>query len=261
MSTVLVAGGTGTAGAAVVAELRARGHRVLTLSRHSPEGPAADHVTADLLTGEGLAAALDGVDAVISAVNGQTRKTRPVFTEGARNLVRAAEAAGVRRAVLLSIVGVDRVRLSYYETLTEQEGIYSASGLDVRIVRSTQFHQLLRSIFATTARFGVIPAVRGARFQPIAPTDLARALADAALTESATAGGRIEVGGPEVRTMRELAESWKRATGSRALVLPVPMPGAPGRFLRAGLNLTTENRYGAVTFDEWLATEAPSTSE
>ncbi|MGW6377994.1 SDR family oxidoreductase [Rhodococcus sp. NPDC055112] len=260
MSTVLIAGGTGTAGAAAVAELRARGHRVLTLSRHSPEGPAADHVTADLLTGEGLAAALDGVDTVISAVNGQTRQTRPVFTTGATNLVRAAEAAGVRRAVLLSIVGVDQLRFSYYEALTEQEGIYSASGLDVRIVRSTQFHQLLRSIFATTARFGVIPAVRGARFQPIAPTDLARALADAALTES-TDDGRIEVGGPEVRTMRELAESWKRATGSRALVLPVPVPGAPGRFLRAGLNLTTENRYGAVTFDEWLATEAPSTSE
>ncbi|AQA24591.1 NADH(P)-binding family protein [Rhodococcus sp. MTM3W5.2] len=259
MSTVLIAGGTGTAGAAAVAELRSRGHRVLTLSRHSPEGPAADHVTADLLTGEGLAAALDGVDAVISAVNGQTRQTRPVFTDGARNLVRAAEAAGVRRAVLLSIVGVDRVRFSYYEALTEQEGIYSASGLDVRIVRSTQFHQLLRSIFATSARFGVIPAVRGARFQPIDPTDLARALADAALTES-TADGRIEVGGPEVLTMRELAESWKRATGSRALVLPVPIPGAPGRFLRAGLNLTPENRYGTVTFDEWLATEAPSTS-
>ncbi|TQF73270.1 NAD-dependent epimerase/dehydratase family protein [Rhodococcus spelaei] len=251
MSTVLVVGGTGTAGAAVVAELHARGQRVRVLSRHAPAPAVAgiEHAPGDLLTGEGLAAALDGVEVLVSAVNGQTRKTRPVFTEGARNLTRAAEAAGVRRAVLLSIVGVDQVRFSYYDAIAEQERIYAASGLDTTIVRSTQFHTLLRSIFATTARIGVLPAVRGARFQPIAPADLARALADAALAESP--GSRIEVGGPEVATMRELAETWKRVTGSRALVLGLPVPGPPGRFLRAGLNLTPENRCGTVTFEQW----------
>ncbi|MFC9787849.1 SDR family oxidoreductase [Rhodococcus sp. NPDC127528] len=253
MSTVLVAGGTGTAGSAAAAELHARGHRVRVLSRRAPSAVVAgiEHAPGDLLTGEGLTAALDGVDVLVSAVNGQTRKTRAVFTDGARNLTRAAGGAGVRRAVLLSIVGVDRVRFSYYAAIAEQERIYAASGLETTIVRATQFHSLLRSVFAATARVGVLPAVRGARFQPIAPTDVGRALADAALADAA--GDRLEVGGPEVATMHELAETWKQSTGSRSLVLGVPLPGPPGRFLRAGLNLAPDNRCGTVTFEQWLA--------
>ncbi|MFC4602384.1 SDR family oxidoreductase [Rhodococcus kronopolitis] len=253
MTTVLVAGGTGTAGSAVVDELHARGHRVRVLSRHAPATArdGVEHVPGDLLTGSGLASALAGVEVLVSAVNGVDRTSRPVFTDGARNLLRAAESAGVRRAVLLSIVGVDRVRFSYYRALTEQEKIYTSSALETTVVRSTQFHQLLRSIFAASARVGLVPAVRGARFQPIDPTDLARALADAALNDGA--GARFEVGGPEIATMRELAEAWKRATGSRAVVLGLPVPGPPGRFLRRGLNLTPGNRYGSITFAQFLA--------
>lgn len=253
MTTVLVAGGTGTAGSAAVAELAARGHTVRVLSRHAPATlPAgAVHVPGDVLAGTGLADALAGVDVLVSALNGQTKATRPVFTDGARNLTATAAAAGVRRAVLLSIVGVDLVRFSYYEALTEQERIYAESALGVTVVRATQFHPLLRSIFATTARFGVLPAVRGARFQPIAPAEVGRALADAALAETPRSG--VEIGGPEVASMRDLAQTFKRATGSRALVLGLPIPGGAGRFLREGRNLTPENIYGTVTFERWLA--------
>ncbi|MGW5075500.1 SDR family oxidoreductase [Rhodococcus sp. NPDC004095] len=253
MSTVLVAGGTGTAGSAAVAELAARGHAVRVLSRHAPADlPAgARHTPGDLMTGAGLAEALTGVDVLVSAVDGRTKATRPVFTDGARTLIAAARDAGVRRVVLLSIVGVDRLSFSYYEALAEQERIHAASGLDTTIVRCTQFHTLLRAVFATTARFGVLPAVRGARFQPIAPAEVGRALADAALAE--TPADRVEAGGPEVASMRELARTWKRVTGSRAVVLQLPIPGAPGRFLREGRNLTPENRYGTITFERWLA--------
>lgn len=252
MTTVLVAGGTGTAGGAAVAELAGRGHTVRVLTRRvPPELPScAVHTPGDLMTGAGLADALAGVDVVVSAVDGRTKATRPVFTDGARNLVAAAGTAGVRRAVLLSIVGVDRLSFSYYAAIAEQERIWAASDVDTTIVRSTQFHTLLSAVFAGAARFGVLPAVRGARFQPIAPADVGRALADAALAD-ATAG-RVEVGGPEVASMRDLARAWKRVTGSRALVLGLPIPGPPGRFLREGRNLTPENRYGTVTFEHWL---------
>lgn len=252
MSTVVVAGGTGTAGSAAVADLAARGHAVRVLSRraptHLPDG--AVHARGDVMTGAGLADALAGADVLISAVDGRTRATRPVFTDGARNLVAAARDAGVGRTVLLSIVGVDGLSFAYYRALTEQEGIHLASGLEVSVVRATQFHPLLASVFAATARVGVLPAVRGARFQPIAPRDVGRALADTALAEEAPQ--RVEVGGPEVLTMDELARTWKRVTGSRTLVVGVPVPGTAGRFLREGRNLTPENRYGTVGFEQWL---------
>ncbi|MFF0816413.1 SDR family oxidoreductase [Rhodococcus sp. NPDC003318] len=251
MTTVLVAGGTGTAGSAAVAALAAGGHDVRILSRHAPAAGGVDHRSGDLLSGAGLADALGGVDVLVSAVNGQTKATRPVFTDGARNLLAAAESAGVRRAVLLSIVGVDGLDFSYYAALTEQERIYAASPLETTIVRATQFHTLLRSVFAATARVGVLPAVRGARFQPIDPAEVGRALADAALAE--VHRDRVEIGGPVVTSMRELAQTWKRVTGSRALVVGLPVPGGAGRFLREGRNLTPENTYGTVTFDRWLA--------
>lgn len=255
MTTALVVGGTGTAGSAAARALRSRGYLVRVLSRHAPPDPAAavGHVRGDLSTGEGLPEALAGVEVLVSAVDGRSRKARPVFTDGARNLVRAAEAAGVRRAVLLSIVGVDRPAFAYYQALTEQERIYSASAPDVRVVRSTQFHSFLSMIFRPAARGGLVPAFTDVSFQPIAPADVGRALADAALSEAPGPDGPIEVGGPEVLTMRELAATWKRVTGSRARVVDVPLPGEFGRFLRAGGNLTPENRYGRTTFAQWLA--------
>lgn len=252
MSTVLVVGGTGTAGSATVAELAARGHTVRVFSRHAPDRlpSGAVHTPGDLTTGTGLTEALTGADAVVSAVNGLTRKTRSIFTDGARTLVAAARDAGVRRTVLLSIVGVDRLSYGYYEALTEQERIHETSGSGTVIVRCTQFHTLLDSLFATTARLRVLPAVRGARFQPIDPADVGRVLADAALAESP--GARVEAGGPEVLSMRESALIWKRVTGSRAVVFEIPVPGSVGRFLRAGENLTPGNPYGTKTFEQWL---------
>ncbi|MFD1813270.1 SDR family oxidoreductase [Rhodococcus gannanensis] len=253
MTTVLVVGGTGTAGSAAVSELASRGHTVRVLSRHAPTDlpGGATHTPGDLLTGAGVPEALTGVDVVVSAANGQTRATRPVFTDGARTLTAAARDAGVRRLVLLSIVGVDRVKFAYYEALVEQERIFTQSGLDTTVVRCTQFHSLVRSLFAATARVGVLPAVRGARFQSIAPADVGRALTEAALAPTPVA--RIEIGGPEPESMRDLAHTWKRVTASRAVVVGLPVPGAVGRFLREGRNLTPENRYGTTTFEEWLA--------
>ncbi|WP_137873966.1 NAD(P)H-binding protein [Rhodococcus sp. Q] len=252
MTTVLVVGGTGTAGSAAAAELASRGAAVRVLSRHAPATlpSGAVHYPGDLLTGAGLAEALAGVDVVVSAANGQTKATRPVFTDGARTLTAAARDARVRRLVLLSIVGVDRVKFAYYGALVEQERIFTTSGVDTAIVRCTQFHSLVRSVFAGAARIGILPAVRGARFQSIAPVDVGRALADTALAESPA--DRIEIGGPELLSMRDLAYTWKRVTGSRAVVVGLPVPGEPGRFLREGRNLTPENRFVTVTFAEWL---------
>jgi len=63
----------------------------------------------------------------------------------------------------------------------------------------------------------------------------------------------VTVAGPEIRTMRELAESWRRITGRKGLVVEFPLPGAMGDYLRKGLNLAPELRHGTETFESWLA--------
>ena len=69
---VLVLGGTGVAGRLTVDELRRRGHDVRILSRKA--GAAEGGVAGDLVTGEGLAAALSGVDTVVDTSNFATMK-------------------------------------------------------------------------------------------------------------------------------------------------------------------------------------------
>ena len=87
--------------------------------------------------------------------------------------------------------------------------------------------------------------VRGARFQPISPSDVAAALLEAALEPPSGVRHRVRtIGGPEIAGMGELARAWKPATGSRGRLVRLPLPGAMGRYLRDGLNLVPEERHG-----------------
>ncbi|NLU82015.1 NAD(P)H-binding protein [Rhodococcus sp. HNM0569] len=254
MATVLVAGGTGVAGRHVVKTLLRDGHAVRSLTRHGgAPGSEIDHRFADLVTGEGVADALEGVDAVVDATNGMTKSARAVFDSGTTHLLDAAHAAGVRRAVLLSIAGVDESTYSYYEAKTAQEAKYRDSPVDTVIVRATQFHDFVPMLARPTARFGVIPAPSGVRFQTIDTRDVARALVAAALGDGPIPSHPITIGGPEVRTSRDLATAWKKATGRHGLVVSMPMPGPLGEFFRAGKNLVPEATYGEITFEQWLA--------
>jgi hypothetical protein len=64
--------------------------------------------------------------------------------------------------------------------------------------------------------------------------------------------GSVTVAGPEVLTMRELAAQWKSTLRRKGFILPVPLPGSFGSFLRAGKNLAPQHVTGVVTFRQWL---------
>ncbi|MET8151835.1 SDR family oxidoreductase [Actinoplanes sp. NPDC049668] len=106
---VAVAGGTGVTGRYVVEMLTAAGHEPVALARSKG---------VDLVSGAGLDAALDGVDATIDVSNVTTLKRDVAvgfFDIAGRNLLGAAARAGVRHHVALSIVGIDRVKTGYYQ--------------------------------------------------------------------------------------------------------------------------------------------------
>jgi uncharacterized protein YbjT (DUF2867 family) len=247
---IAVTGGTGTLGRHVVGELERRGHEVRVLSRKSAEHPA------DLVTGTGLAAALEGADAVVDASNAgpSRRAAEALLVEGNRRLLAAERAAGVAHHVAVSIVGIDRVPYGYYRVKLAQEAVVRGGPVPWTIVRATQFHQLLALVFERVARFGVLPGA-AVPLQPVDPREVAVVLAD---TVEAEASGEItRYAGPERRLARELAETWRLETGRRALMLPVPLPGAVGRALRAG-GLTERGAWtGRTTFAEWLR-ESPA---
>ena len=242
---VAVTGGTGTVGREAVAELSRRGHDVRVLSRRSPEHPV------DLITGDGLAAALDGVDVVVDASNARPgrKAAEALLVAGTRRLLVAEQAAGVRHHVGISIVGIDRVPAGYYGVKLAQEAVVKASSVPWTIVRATQFHGMLDHIFRSMARFRVLPGA-AVPLQPVDEREVAFVLADTA--EAQASGAITQFVGPERRSVAELARTWRLETGRRALLVPVPLVGAAARALRAGALTNSDARTGRTRFADWL---------
>lgn len=238
---IVVAGGTGVVGRHVVEVARERGHDVVVLSRS--EG-------IDLAAGAGLADKLAGGDAVVDTSNRASRKradSEAFFGAVTRNLLAAEEAAGVRHHVLLSIVGIDDVDTGYYAGKRLQERLVSAGEVPWSILRATQFHEFAEQAlgFARVGPFSLVPRMTS---QPVAAREVAEHLVTLAAGDPV--GRSPDLAGPEVRRMVDLAR--KVARGRR--VVPVPLPGAAGRAMRAGKLLPTgPGPRGRITFEEWLA--------
>ncbi|HYZ99216.1 MAG TPA: NAD(P)H-binding protein, partial [Acidimicrobiales bacterium] len=183
---ILVTGGTGTLGRLVVARLRDAGHDVRVLSRHRRDGTdGVELVAGDLDSGEGVDAAVAGVEVVVhcaGASKGDEHK--------ARHLVRAASGAGVRHLVNVSVVGADRVPVvsgvdramfAYFASKLAAERVVAGSGVPWTTLRATQFHQLMMTVARALAKLPVAPLPAGFRFQPVDAADVADRLAELAL--------------------------------------------------------------------------------
>ncbi|PWI19809.1 nucleoside-diphosphate sugar epimerase [Streptomyces sp. Act143] len=242
MTTILVTGGTGTLGRLVTERLRADGHEVRVLSRHSQ--PYA----VDLREGgAALDAAVSGVDTIVHCATTQTGGDE----KAAAQLVAAARRAGVGHLVYISIVGVDRVPFPYYRAKLAVEKQIEESGLPWTVLRATQFHDLLVMFFNAVSRVPVMVLPAGVSDQPVEVAEVAGRLAELAAGEPA---GRVaDMGGPEVRSFEELARAYLKATGRRRRVINVRLAGKAYREFRAGGHLAAERAVGKGTFEEYLA--------
>ncbi|MDQ0238159.1 SDR family oxidoreductase [Arthrobacter bambusae] len=260
MTTVCIAGGTGQVGREVVRLALDAGLDVTVLSRRPPLGTSPAHhdgaryFQADVTTGAGLAEALHGADVVIDCLEGQFGKALKNFADGGARLLAAASGAGVRKAVVLSIINCDQSNAAFYVSKADKERVYENSALETVVVRASQFHSLVTAVFQAAAKIRLIPVFKGARFQTISPLDMASELLAEAMGEPSAERHRTRtIGGPDIRTMRELAEIWLKATGRSGRIVEVPLPGAMGKYLRNGLNLVPSQRTGTDTFESWLA--------
>ncbi len=243
MTTILVTGGTGTLGRHVVERLRADGHEVRVLSRH------ARPYAVDLREGgSALDAAVTGVDTIVHCAT----SPRGGDEKASRNLIEAAQRAGVGHLVYISIVGVDRVPFGYYKSKLAVERLIEGSGIGWTVLRTTQFHDLVLTVLQGLAKVPVIVLPARVKDQPIDVTEVADRLAE--LAEGEPAGRVDDMGGPEVRTFESLARAYLKAAGRRRAVVKVPLRGAAYEGFRAGGHLAPERAVGKRTFDEYLAT-------
>jgi len=236
---ILVTGGTGFVGGHVVAALRRAGERVRCLVRdvRSAEKPAlagCELVEGDMTHPVTLRAAVDGADAVVHLVairQGKDEAFERIMSQGTRDLVAAAEEAGVRRFVHMSALGLDertKDLVPYYHAKWEMEEALRGSSLPYVIFRPSFVFGTdggLLPTFRRLAKLAPITPIVGSgaqRIQPIWADDVASYFARA-LEDDVPTGTTFELGGPDIVSWDELWTRLKDALGVRRPSVHVPM--------------------------------------
>lgn len=240
---ILVAGGTGFIGAAVVRELARRGKPVAVLS-HRPERAARRFPGLNVAVRAGdardpasLPAAVQGAEAVISAMQFpnfpvETPRLGYTFEEvdarGNERLVAAAQAAGVRTYIYLSGAGAaPDGRYHWLRAKWQAEEAVRRSGLRYTIIRPSWVYgpedRALNRFVTFAQRLPFVPVVGNGRqrLQPVFIDDVARVVVDS-LEYPAAANQTFEIGGPEVLTMDEVLRTMLAVMGKRRPLVHIP---------------------------------------
>jgi len=242
--TVLVAGGTGFIGRAVVSALRHDGHVVRVLSRGTKANPFPHDrgitvVEGDVRDAASLADAVAGVDTVVAAVQFpghpvEVKRKGLTYDEfdraGTENLVSAAKKAGVTRFVYLSGAGVGEGRPEeWFVAKDRAEEAVRSSGMTWTIVRPSWVYgprdrSLNRfALFARTMPVIPLPGSGKNRVRPVHVDDVARVVATA-LRSPAGENEVFPVGGPQLLTIRQIVRTMLGVMGKRRVLLPAPAP-------------------------------------
>jgi uncharacterized protein YbjT (DUF2867 family) len=241
---VLVSGAGGFVGGALVPELMGRGHTVRAATRHpgryhGPAGAVAHRF--DLDDEASLGPALDRVEVAYYLVHSMAQEGGFAGRDlrHARAFGRAAKAAGVDRMVYLSGLGDERQGLSeHLASRRAVEDALASTGPELTVLRAAivlgrggaSFEMLVQLVRRLPVM--LCPRWVDTASQPIALRDAVGYLADAAEVD-ATRGQRLEIGGPEVLTYREMMQRFARLEGRRRLILSVPLftPGLSSHWI------------------------------
>ena len=251
---ILVAGGSGFIGAAVVRRLVQEVADVAVMTAHPDrsrdriEALGARPVSGDVLDPSSLDRAVAGAEAVIQALTFPTfpvEKPRKRFTFeefdhlGTERLAAAASRAGARRFVFCSGAGAapDGLKARYRAKWGGEESVRSA-GLHHVILRPSWVYgpedRALNRFVAFHRWLPFVPVVGKGRqrLQPVFVDDVAEALAQAAAPGGPT--GTFEIGGPETMTMNRILSVMMEVRGKRKPLIHFPpfLPLAAGLFLQ-----------------------------
>lgn len=244
---IAVAGATGMVGTLIVAELHEnRDHEVVPMSRSTG---------VDLITGEGLDAALEGVDAVIDVSNSSSADAEEMisfFENSTRSLLQAEERAGVGHHVLLSIIGVEVTeKYPHFVGKRRQERLVTDAARSFTIVRAAQFFEFAETavLWGQKDGYSDVPPLL---MQPVDASEVASFLIETATSHPA--GSMVEIAGPERHDLVDVARRTLATRGRDVKLVPSWDQSHFGVEMSGNLLLPHDGaRIGSTTLDSWLA--------
>ena len=253
---IAVAGATGRLGPHIVDVLAERGHEVVPMSRS---------LGVDVVSGEGLAEALAGVETVIDAASHPTPEQGPAtefFLASSRNLQEIGAQAGVQRIVVVSIIGIDRFSAGFLAAKKVHEQAMLASPIPVRILRAAQFHEFVEPLLEWARQENGVRYVPNMQTQPVAARTVAEALADLATDTEAVAPATgaapfPEIAGPRAETLVGVASLVAARRGEKVRVEGFTDPADPDRdaYANGGLLPGAHAILAGPSYEEWLDSE------
>jgi uncharacterized protein YbjT (DUF2867 family) len=242
---IAVAGATGRLGSSLVEVLEERGHDVVKVSRTHG---------VDVITKDGLADALDGVEVIIDAASQPTADhdaASEFFAVSTPNLHEVGHAAGVQRMVVLSIIGTEKFDSGFIGAVNVHEAAATAGPIPTDIVRASQFHEFIPLLVDWATQDGVsyLPKMRT---QPVATRALSEVIAD--LVDETSDGGQLfEVAGPQEELLPDLGQLVVEHEGRSLEIEAVVDPVDGERHEQGALLPGPEARLVGPTFADWLA--------
>ena len=255
---IAVAGATGRLGRHIVDVAEERGYEVVPMSRS---------LGVDVVTGEGLANALEGVETVIDAAAYPSNEQGPAtdfFVASSWNLHQLGAQAGVQRLVVVSIIGIDRFSAGFLAAKKVHEQAVLEGPIPVSILRAAQFHEFVEPLVSWTRRENGVRYVPNMQTQLVAARTVAEALVDIATDTEAAGGGASapfpEIAGPRAETLVDVATLLAARRGESVRIEGVTDPADPDRdaYEHGGLLPGPDATLAGPTYEDWLESEARS---
>ncbi len=242
-------GSTGQLGSALLNQLKGSDYIVKITSRRKPEGIGHfEWVYSDLLSGEGIEEAVNDVDVIIHAATSPTKDSKNFEVTGFENFL--SKLQHIKHFIYPSIVGIEEIPLKYYKLKYEAEELLKNSSIPYTIVRATQFHGFVENLLLSKPLFKryIIPG--NIKFQSVSVDEFAKNLID--FINKGPQGRTDDFGGPDIMTLREMAELKIKINNETNKVLSISLPGKLYKSFCGGKNTNSIQKVGKITFEEHL---------
>jgi uncharacterized protein YbjT (DUF2867 family) len=245
---ILITGGTGLLGKEVC-ELFENNRMPYKVSSHRVCALTDGAIFMDMATGDGVREALTDIKVLVHLASDKKKPDNDI--KGIRHILDELKYLKQKtHVVYISIVGTDQIPLPYFKQKWQVEQIIMESGQPYTILRATQFHKYVETVLNQSLKWpvGILP--KKIPIQPVDVKPVAAALFR--LAQEQPANDTIQLGGREVISLGDVAESWLELQHKKKFIINMPLWGSAGKSLLSGALTCRQQVNGTLSWTEWL---------